>query len=251
MEYVKLREIFAEALKDKQIVGTMFGGKIYRARKATGSEDYFILAPKKRNRGWYLSGIEGRIGKFEGIIEPKESRKSEADKWADSWKKAGKMLLSSELWPEVLEEIQTCLSIGFEKMQLAYAQYWKEEKGKSYADNKRENAEKIRIIDERLTGTSEKGEIYAKTNLLFHYAEKATIKKMNFGILSEIYLKDIAEAMKDKKPISRSGRTSYDVSFSYQPENKRAFYSEEFRGCGNGHYYIAISDAYALFMEDD
>ena len=90
MEYVKLREIFAEALKDKQIVGTMFGGKIYRARKATGSEDYFILAPKKRNRGWYLSGIEGRIGKFEGIIEPKESRKSEADKWADSWKKAGK-----------------------------------------------------------------------------------------------------------------------------------------------------------------
>ncbi len=62
---------------------------------------------------------------------------------------------------------------------------------------------------------------------------------------------------------------SYDVSFSYNaaplgepmwkeyPDDtkgdgvRRGWYSEEYRGCANGHYYLAINDTHAIYYEDD
>jgi hypothetical protein len=46
-------------------------------------------------------------------------------------------------------------------------------------------------------------------------------------------------------------RTSYDVHYTYNAKEKKAFYSEEFKDCGNGHYYLAIDNTHALFYEDD
>ena len=31
----------------------------------------------------------------------------------------------------------------------------------------------------------------------------------------------------------------------------RGFYSEEFKGCGNGHYYLLFDATHAIFYEDD
>ena len=47
------------------------------------------------------------------------------------------------------------------------------------------------------------------------------------------------------------GRSSYDVSFSYDPKLQHAWYSEEYKNCGNGHYYLALDETHALFYEDD
>jgi hypothetical protein len=75
---------------------------------------------------------------------------------------------------------------------------------------------------------------------------------MNFGrFTNNEQLKIIKEALKNKKETSASGRTNYDVSFSYNPTVQKAWYSEEFRGCGNGHYYLALDATHALFYEDD
>lgn len=46
-------------------------------------------------------------------------------------------------------------------------------------------------------------------------------------------------------------RTNYDVSFTYRPEKQKAWYSEEYKNCGNEHYYIALDANAALFVEDD
>ena len=44
---------------------------------------------------------------------------------------------------------------------------------------------------------------------------------------------------------------SYDYSISTDPENKKAWYSAEYKWCGNWHYYIMLDWDTALFMEDD
>ena len=53
-----------------------------------------------------------------------------------------------------------------------------------------------------------------------------------------------------------SGATANAVAamqdtFEYKADKNKAWYSEEYRGCGNGHYYIAIDENTALFIEND
>lgn len=43
---------------------------------------------------------------------------------------------------------------------------------------------------------------------------------------------------------------SYDISLSLD-EKGRAFYAEEYRNCGNGHYYLALDARHAIHVEDD
>ena len=68
---------------------------------------------------------------------------------------------------------------------------------------------------------------------------------------NEYVLARIKAALEHKVESRESARASYDVSFSYNPELSKAWYSEEYKGCGNGHYYLALDAAHALFYEDD
>lgn len=78
------------------------------------------------------------------------------------------------------------------------------------------------------------------------------LKSMYFGKYDNAVIKDnIASALKEHRSISRRARTSYDVSFEYDAEKNKAWYSEEYKGCGNGHYYLAIDGNAALFCEND
>lgn len=44
---------------------------------------------------------------------------------------------------------------------------------------------------------------------------------------------------------------SYDYSISTCPQDKKAWYSAEYKWCGNGHYYVMLDWDTALFYEDD
>lgn len=90
-----------------------------------------------------------------------------------------------------------------------------------------------------------------------YYSELADckLKSMYFGRGS--YVKEqIKEAMAQKRDTLQVARTSYDVSFELRQPTKdvpyiRAWYSEEYKGCGNGHYYLALSENCAIFCEND
>lgn len=83
------------------------------------------------------------------------------------------------------------------------------------------------------------------------------IKKMTFHkgkndkFITESILKEINAAMQNKTPYSAKGKNGYDVSFEYDPSLQKAWYSEEYKDCGNGHYYLALNDTHAIFCEDD
>lgn len=157
-------------------------------------------------------------------------------------------LEKSGLYADVLENIKIALEIGYSKIRSAYEVYWLSDKKLSYADNQKQNSQTIKNIDEKLV--NEVG--YPITEILWHIGRPAKVKKMNFGrYTNEEKLKSIKEAFQNKKEISVSGRANYDVSFSYNPKQNKAWYSEEYRNCGNGHYYLALDSTHALFYEDD
>lgn len=99
---------------------------------------------------------------------------------------------------------------------------------------------------------------------IMEQVENPKIKKMKFhkspylAYNTENVLRQIGEAMDNKIAyISGRYRNGYDVSFEYKPasENKdgiaRAWYSEEYKDCGNGHYYIALNRTHAIYWEKD
>jgi hypothetical protein len=60
------------------------------------------------------------------------------------------------------------------------------------------------------------------------------------------------EESKDKDPdwsFRDHWRTSYD--YSVHITNGRAWFSEEYKDCGNGHYYLLLNANCAIFYEDD
>lgn len=95
------------------------------------------------------------------------------------------------------------------------------------------------------------GTWYLNTFYIWEMSEAKT-KSMYFGKWSNARIKgEIQQAFAEKRRYSNRARTSYDVSFEYDPDRNKAWYSEEYKGCGNGHYYIAIDANTALFCEDD
>lgn len=144
-------------------------------------------------------------------IEYKD-KKSNEELFTQGLKTALKYLNNSGLWENIKKDIEVMLSIGYEESK------------------KRED----------LRGT-------------FYMFNRPKIKSISFGNkgLTEWYRNRITNAMKNKEKLSLFERAGYDLSFEYNPEKNKAWWSEEYRGCGNGHYYIMLDDRHALFCEDD
>ena len=78
------------------------------------------------------------------------------------------------------------------------------------------------------------------------------MKSLYFGKPYNRMIKDeIADAMANRRRTTQRARAGYDVTFEYDPDRNMAWYSEEYRDCGNGHYYLALDASTALFCEDD
>ena len=65
--------------------------------------------------------------------------------------------------------------------------------------------------------------------------------------------KRVAECIKNGGEFSRRWENGYDNTVEVANRNgeKLAWYSEEYRGCGNGHYYLMFDATHAIFYEDD
>lgn len=99
--------------------------------------------------------------------------------------------------------------------------------------------------------TDRDGNEYLNTDYIWELS-RCELKSMYFGYNNSEQKERICKAISEHREYIISGiRTNYDVSFSYNPESNRAFYSEEYKDCGNGHYYIALNHSTAVFCEND
>ena len=94
------------------------------------------------------------------------------------------------------------------------------------------------------------GKYYIDTFYIYETSD-AVLKSMYFGRRNKTIKESIKDALKDCNKISFRETVNYDVSFDYDPASNKAWYSEEYRGTGNGHYYLALNENTALFCEND
>jgi len=225
------------------------GEKVKQRLGKTGDNRIIYLKKGSTRRGYYLNDYYNSNAEIVDII-PIISNTNIADTWRKSIDKAIKLLECSGLWPNILIDLKLARDIGYENIRKAYdttnAKFVE-----GYTENNIEIAKHIKAIDPRLVSVnSETGNEYYNT--LWQMAYPLKIKKMNFGkYRNPTNLQMIKEGIIKKEKVSVAGDNGYDVSFEYNPEKNMAWYSEEFRGCGNGHYYLAFSDTHAVFWEDD
>jgi hypothetical protein len=234
---VKVRVTFYDgSTRDMRIFKSMQGNLCYYGRRM-------------RSRGYHLP-LDQIVS-----IEPVKSTKPIEQKWRDAWEKVIARLEKSGLWESLIPEIRIALEMGYERMQNAYREYW----DISYKQDNREDGEKAYLEKyPELAKVNDEGKTYINTTLVWHYYTLPKVKKMRFTPSGRFYreenearLKTIQEKIDAKEKYRTSGRASYDVSFEYNPEVNRAWYSEEYKDCGNGHYYLALDSTHALFCEDD
>lgn len=221
-------------------------------RLARSSGGYVMVMHEGRKRyGFYVTWSS-----FKCIIFP-EKKVTVNDKWVRSWTNVLNRLEKSGLWEEVANDVRKALDIGYDKIKQAYDIDNEYDNTLSYTESNRQQAIRIQAIDTRLVGIREDGTLYTDTSIVWYMHTPAKVKKMHFGKkwLNDRELEDIANGLKNKQltRVATDGRITggYDVSYNYQPEDNKAWYSEEYRGCGNGHYYLALDATHALFYEDD
>ena len=64
---------------------------------------------------------------------------------------------------------------------------------------------------------------------------------------------EVANAIKNKTNYDKSWNNGYDnsLTITFDKDDARGWYSEEYVGCGNGHYYLLFDATHAIFYEDD
>lgn len=235
---------------DKKIAINLQDNKEYRfVIESDGS--YFVLAPKRKTRGWRYSPTQ-----FFNYYKIKETKTglTENDKWKKRLKKAIALCKQNDLWHN-LQEIWENLynNVSLEEKRRIYEEYWacdrydKEKGEQNYTDF----VSSVKAKYPFMIKADDNGKEHIITDYIWELSE-CTLKSMYFGKWDNTAIKDnIRRALAEKRKHSESVTVSYDVSFEYNPELKKAWYSEEYRNCGNGHYYLALSENTAVFAEND
>lgn len=235
---------------DKKIAISLNDNKEYRfVIESDGS--YFVLAPKRKTRGWRYSPTQ-----FFNYYKIKEIKAglSENDKWKKRLKKAIALCKQNDLWhnlQEIWENLYNYVSL--EEKRRIYEEYWacdrydKEKGEQNYMDF----VSSVKSKYPFMIKADNNGKEHIITDYIWELSE-CTLKSMYFGKWDNTTIKDnIRRALAEKRKHSESVTVSYDVSFEYNPDLKKAWYSEEYRNCGNGHYYLALSENTAVFAEND
>lgn len=179
-----------------------------------------------------------------------------------------KKLEASGLWPNIKKTFEELLAMGYERRRKLRDLFWNDSWEKwdllSAAYKDPDGVDAFNSAFENHYGElmneipfafhkdrENRGKWGVKTDLIFEMSDAKT-KSMYFGRGKNARIKsEIQEAMDSKYRYVVDTRTSYDVRFEYDPEENKAWYSEEYKDCGNGHYYLAIDANTALFYEND
>lgn len=234
-------------LKQKFLV--VRDGEKFRAMRES-EDNIFVFAPRRSCYGYRM--MEDT---FCSRYELVPNQKSPAEKWQRDVDKVIKKLERSGLWPEILEQFKTLRKLSYEDRQKISELY------RSLPYKSDRTADELK---------EHYGKLWDKYPFIFSAdynsgidyfyltggMSDAKTKSMYFGHSNKQAKERIKSAMAEKRKCSEYGRTSYDVSFTYAPASEecsfdRAWYSEEYRDCGNGHYYLALDENCALFCEDD
>jgi hypothetical protein len=215
---------------------------------------------------------------------PEQLHERKKKKWGRDINTIITKLSNSGLWQDFLQDAKTAKAIGYDTIKSVYnldtrklaREAIAKEKGEDYKPDYNETSQKeievVKNIEPRLVQeyiSKDDGKKYDRINTTILWklsgadsAGELKIKKMRFYNTkwskeqNERAMQEVANAFANNAKTHVSGRTSYDVTFEYKPADEtkdfpRAWYSEEFKDCGNGHYYLALDATHAVYYERD
>lgn len=217
----------------------------------SGSETLGYYAKGARRYGYPFMQLAYDSKDVEPVVK---NLVTPAEKWEKDCRKVIQLLTESGLWPEIKDEFEMALRVGYDKLLQCKEADNCYDSNITWDEQQARKTAKIKEILPELIHIGDDGKEHYEVDFLWHWAppHQIKIKAMNFGkYQNEYVLARIKAALEHKVESRESARASYDVSFSYNPELSKAWYSEEYKGCGNGHYYLALDATHALFYEDD
>ena len=215
---------------EKQKCKKIANGQILRYAQED-ENTFFVYAPNKKRYGW-------RMHKDDFLRTYTPIPSDEGTKWKRKINTIIKRLEKSGLWPEMLERFKNLQELSYDEWKQVRSLYWSE--GICLQEQDVIKTHPFLMSN----GTIDSWYICEQT--------ECRTKSMHFGCFDHLYKAEIKRALEEEKDYSvYRAPASYDVSYEYNVAKKKAWYSEEYRGCGNGHYYIALDGTMALFTEND
>lgn len=212
--------------------------------------------PRSRTRGWLLDNLY-----IQSI-----ARISKSDKGANvrsfeiferNLRKAHKYVRESGLWPRVLKDVTNVLNLFENQRRELY-----ELSDYVSCPVKEDHARR-----ERMEAFRKKHDIELSTDELYSLSFPSGVKTANYEDVFQLQLVQtyIREAREGKVTTTSpdrdytyrrhlSWRKGYDNSVSIERKNDGllyGYYSEEYKDCGNGHYFILLDDRHVMKVEDD
>lgn len=205
-------------------------------------ETVFVYAKGRKHYGWRLSNAD-----FMNGYTLKESKTTPNEQWKKRLKRAIKCMDESGLWANIKEVYENLFNyVSLEDKNAIYSSL-------DWNDTEEERQAKVEQVKAKypfMIRTDKDGKEYIDSDYIYELSD-CKLKSMYFGWNNQNIKERIQKDIETKTDCHYAERVNYDVSFSYDAENKKAWYSEEYRDCGNGHYYLALNNSVAVFCEND
>lgn len=201
------------------------------------SGNIFVYARNKRRYGWRFDEEQFLI-RYTPLPPTDENAQ-----WKRRLKRAVELCRESGLWAE--------LAVVWDNL---YKYVTLDEKQKIYDMSWDQRDFAIAYCKEHypfMIATDKDGREYLNTDYIWELS-RCELKSMYFGYNNSEEKEQIRKAIAERRQYTiPTIRTNYDVSFDYVPDSNKAFYREEYKNCGNGHYYLALNHSTAVFCEND
>lgn len=190
------------------------------ARKSTTSG--YIIREDDYERNW-VSMV--KVGSNVNLVSRMKKRANDALR----------MLTESELWSDIKDEIVEFLKLSDDVIKSDFVEV---SPYKTYNTKKYKWLHTYQVFESFKASVCWKAPSFDKWDL-----NKASV------------ITNVQNAIILKRDFSCRWRNKYDNSISIKQDNghgiARGWYSEEYKNCGNGHYYLLFDAKHAIFYEDD
>ena len=199
-----------------------------------------IIGKGRKHYGHYLGSYYNETDEWVSIKEINSGDVDFKKRIIKRAKDAQKMLEASGLWGDIKKEIDDFLNLPDEKIEEfvndATSDFYENIYVKLYEpDNKYPWLHSYQIFES--------------------FLRNRCWKSPNFGRFNQTEKNLLKEKYENKENIRLKWRNGYDnsieISFDRKDNISRGWYSEEYKDCGNGHYYLLFDLTHAIFYEDD
>lgn len=220
----------------------------------SSDQDVCFFAKGKRTKGYRLN-----IDKVESI-EAKQKDKFKT--FHRNCEKAAGLLAASGLWPDIQKRMAVMAAMTVEDYNRLIT-LWQEydelynHREMTYDERNRLQEEKRKEYEAYFTERGATGDWYHFRQL----SENKQIVSIPYGkynqydrLRVEQALERARQAEGDFEQETARWYGSYDYSIEVRKNEDGTiygWYSAEYKGCGNGHYYLLLDATHAIFCEDD